>query len=62
MWINLDSVQNTSIYAGSAADLGGGGGGGGRVRTPFLSGILPPADPKGPPLYYFEISIFADGS
>ena len=26
------------------------------------SGIRPPADPKGPPLYYFEISIFADGA
>ena len=22
------------------------------------SGIRPPADPKGPPLYYFEISLF----
>ena len=35
------------------ADLGGG--------TFFSSGIRPPADPKGPPLYYFEISIFTDG-
>ena len=37
---------------------GGGGGGGGR---PPPSGIRPPADPKDPPLYYFEISIFGDG-
>ena len=27
-------------------------------RRPFLSGIRPSADPKSPPLYYFEISIF----
>ena len=37
------------------ADLGGGGGGG---RTPFTSGIRPPADPKGPPLILFQKSIF----
>ena len=24
-----------------------------------ISGSPPPADPKGPPLYYFEISIFS---
>ena len=39
---------------------GGGGGGGGGVRAPpsLPWGIRHPADPKGPPLYYFEISIF----
>ena len=36
-----------------------GGGGGSDILSP--SGIRPPADPKGPPLYYFEISIFGDG-
>ena len=35
----------------AGADLGGGGGG-----VLLFSGIRPPADPKGPPLYYFEIS------
>ena len=30
---------------------------GGRRRTPH-SGFRPTADPKGPPLYYFEIYIF----
>ena len=37
------------------ADLGGG------AADAFLpSGIRPPADPKGPPLYYLEISIFGE--
>ena len=35
-------------------DLGGGGGEG----APLSSGIRPSADPKGPPLYYYEIYIF----
>ena len=30
----------------------------GGMRRPSLLKIQPPADPKGPPLYYFEISIF----
>ena len=38
------------------ADLWGGGG----LDAFFFSGIRPPADPKGPPLYYFEITIFSD--
>ena len=42
----------------SGVDLGGGGRWSGR---PLSSGIRPPADLKGPPLYYFEISIFGDG-
>ena len=42
--------QNKQIWAG--------GGGDWPLSFP---GIRPPADPKGPPLYYFEISIFADG-
>ena len=29
-----------------------------QVALVTFSGIRPPADPKGPPLYYFEISIF----
>ena len=37
-------------YAG--ADLGGG--------RPLPLRDSTPADPKGPPLYYFEISIFVD--
>ena len=36
---------------------GFGGGGGVRGRRPF-SGIRTPAEPKGTPLYYFEISLF----
>ena len=38
-------------------DLGRIGGGG---RLPF-SGTRPPADPKGPSLYFFQISIFGNG-
>ena len=45
---------NWTEFFRPGVDLGGGGGG-------ALSGIRPPADPKGPPLYYFEISIFGDG-
>ena len=47
-------ILTTNSEAG--AELGGRAGGG-----RFLSGVRPPADPKGPPLYYFEVSIFADG-
>ena len=36
------------------ADLGGGAG---AFADAFSSGIRTPADPKGPPLYYFEIPI-----
>ena len=32
--------------------------GGGEADAPPPWGIPPPADPKGPPLYYFRISIF----
>ena len=46
---------------GNGAGGGGGGGGGGGSDILSPSGIRPPADPKGPPLYYFEISIFGDG-
>ena len=48
------------VMSHAGADLGGWpGGGGGGGRTPsFSSGIRPPADPNGPPLSYFEISVF----
>ena len=40
-------------YSGHAgADLGGGG------ADALSSGIRPPADPKGPPLNYFELKSF----
>ena len=42
----------------SGADLEGGGGG---RYISLPSGIGPPADSKGPSLYYFEISTFGDG-
>ena len=45
----MDSIW--IMYWVSGADLGGGGG------RPLPSGIRPPADPRGPPLYYFEKSI-----
>ena len=46
-------------YFATPADLRGGGGEAADA-TLFPSGIWPPADPKGPLLYYFEI-IFVDG-
>ena len=52
---NLKSLESHSRTR-SVADLGGEGGG--RL---YPSGIRPPVDLKGPPLYYFEISIFGDG-
>ena len=50
----LKHLGGAEVDLKAEADLGGGGGG----RTTLLSGIRPPAYPKGPPLYYFEISIF----
>ena len=44
----------------SGADLRGGGGGGGRMLSP-LSGIRPPADPKGPLWYFLRNPFLADG-
>ena len=44
-----------------AIDLYTGGFKGGRTPSSSPpSGIQPPSDPKGPPLYYLEISIFGD--
>ena len=46
---NISMLDETYL---PVADLGGGG------ADTSLSGIRPPADPKGPPLYYFEITSF----
>ena len=44
------------LYTASVADLGGGG------LDASFSGIQPLADPKGHPLYQFEISVFGSFS
>ena len=46
------------LYQKSDTVRGGFRGGGGGWSFALFTGILPPADPKGPPLYYFEIFIF----
>ena len=43
--LNREVIGSNPIHAGG---------------TDATSGISPPADPKGPPLYYFEISVFGD--
>ena len=52
LWAKLEEVN---LFLDIYDMLGGMGG------RPSPSRIRPPADPKDPPLYYFEISIFADG-
>ena len=56
---NEEIISLLTLRAG--ADLGGGGGGWGCGAFTLFSGIRLATDPKGPPLYYFEISIIGDG-
>ena len=62
--IHFSIIKFAKIFDGpglvqGVKSRGGFRGGRGFGRPP--SGIQPPADPKGYPLYYFEISIFDGG-
>ena len=52
---NYSDRESSKIRGGFRGEGRGGG------LNVFTLEIQPPADPKGPPLYYFEISIFVDG-
>ena len=53
----MQRTRCTFFIRVAPADLGRGWA---NALLPSPSGIQPPADPKGPPLYYFEISLLAD--